>query len=1205
MALVLSGLISPPVFAVAQPDETTDVLLRGAKKWVEKDRSDLAKNLLTKLILIDPNSQEALYMLGKIELKNGRTDEAQRYLQTLQQNAPDGKRTRELNDAIHGRTPAKIVSTPSIKAAETEPAAKRKIIAETTKAKNPKSSKSKQHQEAKKPDTDEAALSLANDPDIIARTDALDAMADGNLDLAESSLLDILKRRPHDAEVIGGLGLINQKRGKFVEAEQLFAQALGAAKSVKGETGRWESLIVTAKFSQYMTNAKALLDENKLPEAKAAVGQALDLKPDDPDAQAVLGNIKAADNNLVEAERLYRQALKTEGYNVFAARGLASLLARTGRSEEAIEFINQVLHDYQSEWRKSPYSQASLLRAEAELHTKANHPSRAMKVLEKAVEIDPKNPWVRYSLAKLYISLDLAPLARRVMQEGVALDPKDADLLYVRGLILLSLNDYAASIESLNQIPEASLTQDMLDTKNRALMKYYFQLADQELAQGNRKEAIRIMSIAEAQARGDSAATEQVAEGWFRLGQQNQGLSAMRKLPQPVPLQTQVHYASFLNRAKKDQELTDYLPTLRIPDGTDDTAKQYRETIQDIEFAMAGRQYDKLVKAGKKEQAQEFADYILDANHLSSSDYFKFHRSYFYSAKLPDSAISQLNQEKEQNPDDLNIRYELAYAYSQEKQNSNAKRELKELIALTKNDDRDMRLRIASLQQNLGDNSAAKQTLDDLINRFPNNTEVSLQAGYIAKSEGKYNQAMDYFQLTKERAEKTAIPESPRKVAEQTSGPLLDLLPHQTSGFVVAKSVAPPLAKTSDSERIYRAALASDVPQKTTISNSDAANAQRAMDSINDTLSGKLETGIDLQYKTAGSGTSSYYATDIPLLVRFPVGYEAHGTVQVDKIDLNAGALPIADAAIFGKGKPILQPLPQQASGTSVGFGYEQGLVKADIGISGYGFPVSNIVGGIRKGGNIGRFSYSLKLDRRPYTGTLIAYAGAKDPASGITWGGVTSNGVSLYMSTTLSSDLLGNFNVYGIGSYWLLRGQNVQNNDRLWLRAEIDKDIYTTDDMVLNLGLKLTQTNLSKSQAFYTFGHGSYYSPKSSQNAALMLEVSGRENLLSYQVRASASYSYTVTDSALYFPTDAALQQAAGANAVYAGSTGGAFAYGLRALTEYRATPNIAVGGLWNVDRSAYWAPNSLLFYLRYMFKPETGPVSIHPDPVTPYSQY
>lgn len=1201
IALVLTGIISSSVFAVPQQDETADLLLRGAKQWDAKNRPDRAVNLLHKVILIEPASTEALFMLGDIALRNGKPDEALRYLHSLEQTAPGSPRTLKLGDMYRQRTGDKtsMFNRPTVAQSDTlaAPVAKSASAAKHEKhAKPARVHTEKAKTVAKKqPVASEDTASTALDPDIIARTDALDALADGNVEQAETALLDIIKRRPHDAEVIGGLGLVRQKQGKFVESEQFFRQALAAAQAAKGETARWVGLIDTAIFSQHMTDAKALLEENKLQQAQAAVQQALTLKPGDPDALAVEGNIKAAGNDLVEAERLYREALKIEGYNIFAARGLASLLAATQRNDEAIEFIEQVLQTYPNEWKKNPASQANLLREEANLYVAAHQNSQAIKALETALIADPKNAWVRFSLAKLYISLNMVPLARQIVQEGAALAPKDPAMNHVRALVMLSLNDYAAGIDSLNQIPEESLTQDMRDTKKRALNKYYFQQADLKYAQGNRREAIRIMSVAEAQARGDFAATEQVAEGWFRLGQQKAGLSAMRKLPQPAPLQTQVHFASLLNRAKKDQELAEYLPTLHIPDATDETHQQYRATIQDIEFAMAGREFDRLLKAGKKEQAQQFAQTILNANRLSNSDYFKFHRSYFSAAELPDNAIAALNQEKEQNPDDLNMRWELAYAYYQNKQNSNAQRELQELLPLTAPDNIDTRLRIAKLQQNTGDSAGARRIIDDLTSRYPNNTEVLLQAGNIARSAGKYNLAMRYYKLAKVAAKTPEIAAG----NVQTPDILLNLLPETSLQTMIA---APTLASTAGSEQIYRTAIASEDSREVRPANSDVEYADQAMTGIEAMSSPKIEAGLDIQRKSATSGMSTYNATEIPLLARFPVGYEAHGTVQVDKVNVDAGSLALADAAKFGKGQAIGQPLAQQASGTSVALGYEQDSVKADIGIAGQGFLVSNVVGGIRHGGEFGHLSYSLNLSRRPYTGSLISYAGTRDPATGAVWGGVTNTGLTLYMSTTLES-----FNAAAMASYGLLRGTNVLNNDRLFLRAAVDKDIYTGDDMVLNAGLGVNYTSFSKNESFYTFGHGGYWSPRSSVSLGLPVELSGRSDLLSYQIRASVSYARTTEDSALYYPTDSALQAAAAGigQAVYQGSTGSGFGYGLRAATEYRATPNFALGGRFNMDRSAYYAPNSLLFYLRYMFTPETGPVKLRPDPVIPYSQY
>ncbi|HEX5338190.1 MAG TPA: tetratricopeptide repeat protein, partial [Gallionella sp.] len=1136
LALVLAGVISAPSLA-AQQENSTELLLRGAKKWVAKDRPDLAKNMLQKLILIDPASEEALFMLGNIELRNGKPDVALRHLRALEKIAPGSPRTRELGDSyrlatsdkntlekarslaqagkiaeaekvikqvFHDKPPKgdlaldyyRIIgsSKAGFSVAQDELAALFKETGDTryrllqlelqannpqhlasaingyedlakrqdvnprqlqenwrralykspdnsdkqnaiqrflntypndremvellgdvqkniagqrliakqlpiaaatgtsatgaTEAKRPRDKKLREA----KPQQAEASVPAAENPDIVARTAAMDALDDGNIEFAEKTLSDVLTRRPQDPEVMGGLGLVKLKQGKPGEAEQWFRKALQAT---KGESSKWQSLVVTAGFWKNIRAADDLLEKKRLPEAEAAAQQALALQPGDADALALLGNIKAAGNDLNSAERLYREALAKEGYNVSAIRGLINLLSRTGRSEEALQLVEQVHQKYPNELNSNPGTQAGLLREEAELYVAAHRPSHAIQALEMAVLVDPKNPWARFSLAKLYISMNLAPLGKRILQEGVALDPKNPDMHYVQGLVLLSLDEYAAGIDTLAQIPEADRTPAMRDTWNRALLQYYSQQAERQLALGNRKAAIRIMSVAETQAQGNYAATEQVAEGWFKLGLQKQGLNAMRKLPQPVPLETQVHFASLLNRAKKDAELVDYLPSLRIPDTADDAAKKYRATVQDIEFAMAGRQFDKLMKEGKKEQAQQFADTVLNANQLSSAEYFRMHRNYFSRAELPADAITQLNQEKEQSPEDLDIRWDLAYAYYQNKQNSNAQRELQELLALTKGDDIDMRLRIAKLQQNTGDVAGSRQTIDDLTSRYPDNTEVLLQAGFLARANGRYNEAMDYFEQTRAQSPKAAPTATAATATAQDATShdiLLNLLPAQktpsASGPTAGADLANTLASTPESERIYRTALASDASQQKYVANNAAAQAEQEMAEISSHRSAKIEVGLDIQSKFSNSGTSTYNATEIPLLARFPIGYEAHGTVQIDKVDIDAGALPatFADASLFGKIKAYqfvpAQPLTPKASGTSIGLGYEEDSVKADIGVVGAGFPVSNVVGGIRTGGQIGRLSYSLNLSRRPQTGSQLAYAGAKDPVT-------------------------------------------------------------------------------------------------------------------------------------------------------------------------------------------------------------------------------
>ena len=93
LTLVLAGIISSPVIAA---QSGTGELLSSAKKWEQKNRPDRAKNFLLKLILIEPDSEEGLFMLGNIELQHGKPDQALRYLRSLEKVAPNSTRALEL-----------------------------------------------------------------------------------------------------------------------------------------------------------------------------------------------------------------------------------------------------------------------------------------------------------------------------------------------------------------------------------------------------------------------------------------------------------------------------------------------------------------------------------------------------------------------------------------------------------------------------------------------------------------------------------------------------------------------------------------------------------------------------------------------------------------------------------------------------------------------------------------------------------------------------------------------------------------------------------------------------------------------------------------------------------------------------------------------------------------------------------------------------
>ena len=122
--------------------------------------------------------------------------------------------------------------------------------------------------------------------------------------------------------------------------------------------------------------------------------------------------------------------------------------------------------------------------------------------------------------------------------------------------------------------------------------------------------------------------------------------------------------------------------------------------------------------------------------------------------------------------------------------------------------------------------------------------------------------------------------------------------------------------------------------------------------------------------------------------------------------------------------------------------------------------------------------------------------------------------------------------------------------------------------------------------------------------SVGLPLEIAGRRGLLSYDLRATPSRSWTYEQDTPYYPGRADLQARAG-NPVHGAGAGGGLAGSLRADLEYRLSPHWAVGAWLDIDRSAYYAPTQAMLYLRYAVAPQSGPVRYAPSPLTPISQY
>jgi len=1056
----------------------------------------------------------------------------------------------------------------------------------------------------------------SNDPQIVVRGRALETLNKGDLASAETQLQRLLRTRPDDPVILGNLGMIYFKRGDHAVAENWFARA---DRATAGGSREWRAMVVSARFSQHMRAADELLEQQRLLEAEAMARNALSLRANDPDALALLANIRLAAGDMNDAEKLFRDALRREPDNGRALRGLVSLLARSERRNEAYLLLDDFEKRFPKQGPKYADVRADLLREEADNYIAAGRPSHAIQALENAIVLQPDNAWNRFALARLYDSLNLPKLARKVMDEGVALVPKAADMRYANALNLISQGDNQRALRELATVADKDRTQGMKDTEVRAALNLAIEQARSAMARGDTEDARRIMVDAEriATAQPEMGATEQVAEAWFSFDQPDRGLALMKSRLKPSsPADDQIYYASMLNRAGKDAELEAFLPQLDsvvMQQAAGDPLAGNVLRLREIRNALQDRDLIRMTDAGmvgdaRRRVAQRAAGEQNDASQRTVARQWLIVRK-------PENAIPLLKELKQRNPDDASVRNDLTIAYYDAREPRLAREEASELMSMTRAEDLQGRLDVARLLIRIDDYASARRMLDDLAQRNPNNAEVLFLQGRAARGDRDYGQAMQYLKLSEELSVSATPSASSTQSTTEPSDILLELLP--------ADAARQPESVASGQERPWlrlantlgESGTTSDLPMLTSSGNPARDRARREILEIEERRQPRIEIGLDLLSKSSSDGTSTFRGREIPLVAWIPVGYDGHAFVHADKVNLDAGSLPadFYEASLFGtvdlRQTNLAAPVQQRASGTNVGIGYQGEQWRYDVGMIGMGFPVSNVVGGVQRKWSIDGVDYSIGFARRPQVSSLLSYAGAVDPVSGRKWGGVTDNAVTASVSTKIEDNYL-----FATASYGLLRGENTKDNDRLSLRTGIDRDVYRSKDLIVNTGLTLSYLQYDNNQSFYTFGHGGYYSPQGSTSLSLPLQVNGRAEKLSYMVRASVSYSQTKEDDAPLYPNDPALQTQAESsalfpayydNAFHPGGNGGGFGYSFRAVSEYRVTPHWTVGGRVDIDRSAYYTPSSLLVYLRYHFKSQLGEITLWPGTVTPYSRY
>ena len=1225
---VLLAVASAPLSAwaqVAAPSPPMKLLLDSARVWQSKQRPDMARGIVEKALLIDPTQPDALAMLGEIELSSNQPAEAAKVLQKLQALYPSHPATLALADEYRVATTDKMALAQArllARSGKSEEAWGKmqalfprgapsgaladdyyRVMAGAPGGRERAIAELRTHV-AQHPDDLELALTLANlltdrsgsrleGLDLIYRvyqrqdsnrTRALDLwrralnsagsddpayyvwyqryLKEVPEDTAAKSALAALAKKGGASYVAqprttasatagpsapgvstataragaaaGEQGLALMRQGRHDEARASFARAL---KLDPDNAAKWRGLMATSTFWGTLAKARAANAQGQPQQGEALAREALRQQPNQADAIEVLATALIAQEKWRQAEAVLRPLVDAAQPNVDALALLAKVLIETHRADEITPLIDRAEQRYAGSGEAMVKLRAQLLSIQADQLIAEDKHGAAVLKLEQAIRLTPKDAWLRYTLARQYRDLALPALGRSVMEDGLAV-ASTPDMRYATALYLNSLDDIDTASAVLAQVPEADRSTGMRELANNLQAQRDLRQVQQLVAQGRRQEAGQRLDSIAATAHEDPQMLASVAREWIALGEPDKGLKLVRDWlqahPQDPAISVRLRYGELLAAANRDDALPAWIADARARPGvSQEQQAQFDDQLLRLSLRTAGRQID----AGELQQATRTLDAVPEAGQadrrwlLAEADLLEAKHDYR-------GAEAAARQVLVAHPGDVDARLTMARMQARLGRRREAEETVRAVLADAPADDVDTRLAVARRFSALGRRDDARAVVDPLRQQYPDRSEVTLQAGRVAQADSDFNGAA----------------------------------------------------------RLYQTALAQEQVEGATPSPDDGlTSAGRALQGLQDRRQGQLATAVIQSNESGSSGMSRLDATEIPIYLRLPDGYTGHYFFHADTVLLNAGRLPADQfdpAYQFGQlaalGNAGLAPVQQNDRGVALAAGYEfngaDNSWRADVGTTPLGFTVTNVLGGWSYRHDFYSSSLSVDVSRRPVTSSLVSYAGARDPASGETWGGVVHTGVSVRGAQDVGSTTV--FTSLGYGA---LTGRQVEDNHDFKVRTGIDWPALVRPDQRFSTGLVLNYWHYDDNQHFYTFGNGGYYSPQKYVSVSIPLDWSGRHGRWSWELEASLGDSWTREDESPYFGN----------------GTGGGFSYTVAAALEYRLTPQWVMGTRFKLDRSRDYAPNLGTIYLRYFFDRQRLPVPFPPDPVKPYSAY
>ena len=976
---------------------------------------------------------------------------------------------------------------------------------------------------------------------------ALDA---DNLDLAAKQFQRAIAQNSQDADALGGMGLVRLKQQSFAKAREFLEKATRL-----GDATKWAPALAAAQYFAGLDEARALLAQGHLPQAQA------------------------------QAEALARSDYAD---HTPALGLLADIYEREGRFADAADVFRQ---SGQGDLASQSRLQSRAARDTA-LQAAANGDAAgAEAAFQSGLMLDQSDPWIRYEFARFLLAQGRRPEAEALAATlASSIDP---DGIYADALIYAALGHPDTADTMIGRIPAEKRTVQMRDFAIGLKTDIAVARSRQLAAQGRQAEALPALRALGATPHMPAAKLAEIADALADLG----GGEAAASLAQRAS-------------AGEIREPAEYEPLIRV----------FLKTGHDAQAAVALQKATQL--AGSSADGQKTVVRLNGIVAASRADKLRLAGQYASAFDVLQAAWTAM-PDKDNGPDQDNgdILSALARLYQSGGKAPQAAQTFQMVLARSPQDKAAL-IGLIETAGAAGDVTLAHATIDQALTLSPNDYEIYLAAARMEQARGNKGAAVKYLKHARDLYNDAVgsgggsgqlSPGNPFTNAGQGGNPFVQAQaspPQPVNPFALSDHIADTSTRIGAPGAFPPYAGHAGTAPFGTVGGAIGASVStdpvlaRIQSDIR-TLSGDTAPRFDIQagYRSRAGETGLSALKELTSSVQASVGLGG-GRLSVKEtlVGLDSGqptgsalarigrnATAEAQGIVAAEPSLLTNAATQQAAGVAVSLAYDSSLLQADVGSTPLGFQNTKITW---HAGISPHFSPTTSarvwVENRPVTDSVLAYAGTRDPVSGVFWGQVMRMGGG----ASLSYDQDGT-GAYGDASYYRYTGTGTLNNYGMQVNVGGYIPLWRGEKASLSGGLNLNSQRYANNQNFFTYGQGGYFSPQSFYAVSFPFRYTYTDDRLEIHANAAPGFQRFAQDQVPVYPTDVFAQAALNAlklkntdvRSYYDSLSKTGIAISADGSLYYRLSPKTRVGGEVGINTFGSYTEFKSMFGIRQTF--------------------